>query len=263
MPYLVSHDQVPLYYEDHGPRKDSAIFLIHGEPFNTKFWVKNIPGMAKQYRTVSIDVRGRGESGKTDDGQTLGQMARDFRFFLEGLKLQKVVAVGWSMGSAIIWDYIKQFGEDRIAGFVDVDQRPYRFTGFENLQARLDVIRSGRLAYHVKGVKEYFGPETMGDEETVNWMAYECMKTPTTIHRAAAIESFLNDYRPVLPTMKAPSLIMWAKYGGVDKECADLLHNGIKKSRLVFFEKSGHLLPWTEAEKFNREIMGLAKEVLG
>ena len=97
MPYLVSEDQISLYYEDHGPRKNEAIFLIHGEPVNSKLWHRNVPELSKRYRIVLMDNHGRGESGKTDDGQTLAQMARDFRFFLEQLKLSRVVAVGFCL----------------------------------------------------------------------------------------------------------------------------------------------------------------------
>ena len=262
MPYLVTTDEVPLYYEDEGPRSSSAIFLIHGEPFNSKFWQKNIPDLSQGVRVVSMDVRGRGESGKTDDGQTLAQYARDFRYMLERLGLEKVVAVGWSMGAAIIWSYIQQYGEDRIAGFVDVDQRPYRFISYDDFQNRLATIRTSRLANHRKGVLDYFGPEAKVDDEVVDWMAYECMKTPTTAHKAAAYESYFADFRPVLPTMQAPSRIFLPRYGVVNEEMAKVLKEGIRNSKIVHFEHSGHMVPWTEAEKFNQELLSFAREVL-
>ncbi|MEE8159433.1 MAG: alpha/beta hydrolase [Dehalococcoidia bacterium] len=262
MPYLVTPDEIPLYYEDEGPRTSSAIFLIHGEPFNTKFWQKNIPELAREFRVVSMDVRGRGESGKTDDGQTLAQYARDFRFMLEALALERVVAVGWSMGSAIIWSYVQQFGEDRMVGFVDVDQRPHRFISYDDLLRRLETIRTSRLSNHRKVIVDYYGPEAEIDDELVDWMAYECMKTPTSAHRAAAYESYFADFRPVLPTMKVPARIFWTRYGVVKEDTAKLLNEGIRNSKLVFFEHSGHLLPWTETEKFNREMLSFAREVL-
>ena len=187
MPYLVTTDGVPLYFEDEGPRNNSAIFLIHAEPFNTKFWQKNIGPMAKEVRVVSMDVRGRGESGKTDQGHNLAQYARDFRFMLESLGLERVVAAGWSMGSAILWRYVEMFGEDRMAGFADVDQRPYRFRSFDDLLEKLEAIRNFRLEDHRKAVVDYFGPEAKVSEGLIDWMAYECMKTPTSTHRGGGV----------------------------------------------------------------------------
>ncbi len=262
MPYLVTTDGVPLYFEDEGPRVNNAIFLIHAEPFNTKFWEKNIGPMAKEVRVVSMDVRGRGESGKTDQGHNLAQYARDFRFMLESLGLERVVAAGWSMGSAILWRYVEMFGEDRMAGFADVDQRPYRFRSFDDLLEKLEAIRNFRLEDHRKAVVDYFGPEAKVSEGLIDWMAYECMKTPTSTHRAAAWESYFADFRPVLKTMDVPSRVFWARYGVIDEPTARLLLGSLKNSKEVFFEHSGHLLPWTEREKFNSAMLDFAREVL-
>ena len=71
MPYIETPDEIPIYYLDEGPRTNSGIFLIHAEPFNSKFWQKNISDLARSFRVVSMDVRGRGESEKTDDGQNI------------------------------------------------------------------------------------------------------------------------------------------------------------------------------------------------
>ena len=262
MPYLVTPDGVPLYYEDEGARSESGIFLIHAEPFNTKFWQKNIGPMAEEVRVVSMDVRGRGESGKTDQGLTLAQYARDFRFMLESLGLERVVAAGWSMGGAIIWRYVELFGEERMAGFADVDQRPYRFQAFDDLLTKLEAIRDYRLEDHRKGVVDYFGPEADVSEELIDWMSYECMKTPTGVHRAAAWESYFADFRPVLDRMTVPSRVFWARYGVIDEPTARLLLERLKGSREVFFEHSGHMLPWTESEKFNAAMLEFAREVL-
>ncbi len=263
MSYIVTDDGVPLFYEDQGPRSSSGIFLLHAEPFNTKFWQKNIPVLSRQFRVVSMDVRGRGESGKTDDGHSLAQYAADMRFMLERLGLEKVVAVGWSMGGAIIWSYVRQYGKDRLAGFVDVDQRPYGVLGsYEDFQGYLAIMRSSRLEHHRRSVLNYFGPEVNVDEALVDWMAYECMKVPTAAHIAAAWDAHFSDFRPVLATMGVSARIFWARYGGIDTDMAKFLEQSIPNSKAVFFGHSGHLLPWTEAEKFNRELAGFAREVL-
>ena len=262
MPYLVSPDKTPLYYRQEGDLKNPTILFIHGEPFNTKFWAKNINALSNDCRIVSLDVRGRGESGKTDNGQTLDQMGRDLRFLIEALDLEKIVVVGWSMGAAIFWSYIEQFGEVGISGFVDVDQRPYRFRCYDELVARLASLGEGRLASHRKTIEEYFGQELTATSETIDWMAYECMKTPTSIHRAAVLESYTADYRQVLPMINVPSLIFWAKYGVINSYWAKFLNDNIRNSRLVYFEQSGHMLPWTEPEKFNEELRQFTHQLI-
>src|SRR5829696_4049027 len=62
------------------------------------WWQKNTPELAKSYRVVALDLRGHGLSGKTGEGHTLAQYARDLRHLCEALDLAGVILVGWSMG---------------------------------------------------------------------------------------------------------------------------------------------------------------------
>jgi non-heme chloroperoxidase len=262
MPYVETPDGTPIFYLDEGPRTDDAIFLIHAEPFNSAFWQRNIPHLSQSFRVVSMDVRGRGQSGKTDDGHNIAQYARDFRHMLEALALKVVVVVGWSLGGSIILDYIQQFGEDRLAGQVNVDQRLYRYVSEEDFKRRLNDLRTRRLRLHKDIVLSYLGPESREDPAVADWMAYECMKTPTAAHVSLTTDSYYADYRPSLPHVTVPSRIFWARYGLISPEEADEMNRATPNCKLVFFEHSGHLLPWTEADKFNRELETFAREVL-
>ena len=211
-----------------------------------------------------MDVRGRGESGKTEEGHNFSQYARDFGHMLDALGLKRVVAVGWSMGGAVSWDYMQQFGEERIAGFVNVDQRPYRYVSEEDFKRRMNELRKRRLWHHKELIREYLGPEFSEAEwEEVAVIAYECMKTPTSAHISLMTDSYYSDYRPFLSKVEAPSRIFWARYGYVDAELAEEMCRVMANCRAVFFEHSGHLMPWTEAERFNQEVEAFAREVLG
>ena len=262
MPYVVTPDEIPIYYIDEGPRSSAGIFLIPAEPFNSKFWQKNIPELSQRFRVVAMDVRGRGESGKTDDGHNLTQFARDFRQVLEELGLEKVLVVGWSLGGSIVWSYMEQFGDDRLAGYVNVDQRPARIVPEGFHETMLEAVRTHPIQYYSKSVRWMLGPDMALEEEVFNWMVYECMKTPTSTHCTTVTEAYHSDWRPFLPSVRIPTRVFWAKHGGIRSEMAQDMVQAMPNSRLVYFEKSGHLLPWTEAEKFNQEVEAFAREVL-
>ena len=262
MPYLETADGIPIYYVDEGPRTNSAIFLIHGEPINSSFWKRNIPELSSRFRVVAMDLRGRGESGKTDDGHNIAQYARDFRQMLEALGLERVVAVGWSLGGSVIWDYIQQFGDERLIGFVNVDQRPYRYVSEEDFKQLLNLLRRRRLRHHKKVILDYLGPESLEEEGVVDWMAYQCMNTPSSAHISIMTESYYADYRPFLSRVQVPTQIYWAKYGLIDGDLARMMAEATPNCGLVFFEHSGHMLPWTEADRFNQELAAFAGELL-
>lgn len=262
MAYIEAPDGLPLHYLDEGPRGPSTVFLIHGEPLSSALWRRNIPELSRHVRVVAMDVRGRGESGKTDDGHSIAQYARDFRHVVEALALSKVLAVGWSMGSSIVWSYMQQFGEDRLAGHVNVDQRAYRFVSEEHLHEQLASIRTRRLRHHRETIARYFGAEAREDAAVLDWMAYECMKTPTEAHCAAFAESYRSDYRPFLSHVRVPVRVFAARYGLIPPDTAAAMAAASAGGCLVNFEHSGHLLQWTEPEKFNREVLAFAREIL-
>lgn len=262
MTYVETPDEIPIYYLDEGPRTSSGIFLIHAEPFSSSFWQKNIPDLSREFRVVAMDIRGRGQSGKTDDGHNMNQYGLDFRYMLEVLGLERVVVVGWSLGGSIAWSYMQKFGDERLAGYVNVDQRPFRYSTEEQLQELLTERRDRRLFHHMETIRVFLGPEAGEEEDVVKWMAYECMKTPTSANLAIFAESYRTDYRHFLPQVRIPTRIFWAKYGYITAEMAALMNEAMPNSRLVFFEHSGHLLPWTEPDKFNREVAEFSREVL-
>jgi pimeloyl-ACP methyl ester carboxylesterase len=263
VPYIETPDGVPLHYLDEGPRTASAIVLIHGEPCSAAFWRKNIPVLSRHHRVVAMDVRGRGESGKTDDGHTIVQYARDLRHMLQVLALDGIMTVGWSLGGSIVWSYLQQFTDAGLAGYVNVDQRAYRFVSEDHFQAQVSAIRSRRLVHHTALIRQYLGPEADADEDVVRWMAYECMKTPTEAHVAAISDSYHADYRPFLPAVRLPTRIFWARYGLLPPDAATSMAEACPGARLVFFEHSGHLLQWTEPDRFNSELLAFTREVLG
>ncbi len=86
--YLETKDGAKIYYEDHG--KGEPILLVHGWMCSSKFWEKNVHELAKDFRVVTLDLRGHGNSSKTLTGHTIAQYARDVRAVIEHLGLRNV-----------------------------------------------------------------------------------------------------------------------------------------------------------------------------
>lgn len=262
MPYIETPDGMNLYYVDEGPRAASGLFLIHPGPFSSKLWQKNIPELSRRFRVVAMDVRGHGKSGKTEGGHSFAQYARDAHYLAERVGLERFVAVGWSLGGTIFLSYMQQYGQENVAGYVNVDQLPYRFVSDMQFQQRVINLRTRRLSYHREIIREFFGPEIRKDEGVISWMTYECMKTPTEAHVAIWDEVYHSDYRPMLATLRVACCLFWSKYGNINAGVADQMSQAMKGAKLVHFEHSGHLFPWLEADKFNEEITSFSAACL-
>src|SRR6476469_9005727 len=115
-------DGASLAYDEAGAGR--PVVLIHGVSMSRRYFERNLAALSERFHVVNVDLRGHGESPSHDGGHTVAQYARDVRHLLRALDLDGAVLVGWSMGSLVVWDMIRQFGTDGLAGHVVVSQGP-------------------------------------------------------------------------------------------------------------------------------------------
>lgn len=260
MPHILPPDEVPLYYEETGQGKN--ILLIHGGAADTRFWQKQVPDLSQRFHVVAIDLRGHGNSGKTDDGNSVAQCGRDLRYILEALQLDQVVVVGWSLGSSVVRSYIQQFGVDHLAGYVNIDQPPYR-AGLteEGLSELVSGICNHKFRAHSERLKSFFATPPI--EEELHWMACEMMKTPTGVYCSILQDSWHSDFRPMLHQITIPTIICVASKGLIPPHMAKFMVENKPQARLEMFDNCGHMLFWEQAEKFNRMVTTFVEDVVG
>lgn len=140
-----------LYYEDHG--KGQPIIFLHGATAGLRYFEPQLTGMAGEHRPIAVDFRGHGRSEKTEFGHSIRHYARDIRAFLEQREIDDVILVGWSMGAIVSWEYIHQYGTNRLRAVVDVDMEPspvkradydYGSYGIDDLEETLLYLRDYR-----------------------------------------------------------------------------------------------------------------------
>ena len=99
MPYL-TRDGVKLYYEDAGT--GPAIVFVHGWCCNHKHFARQFEHFGKTHRVLSLDLRGHGDSDKPLEDYTMPLFADDVAFVCHELGVERVVAVGHSMGGNVV-----------------------------------------------------------------------------------------------------------------------------------------------------------------
>lgn len=97
--YYRSSDGLSLYYRDYGSG-DKVILCLHGLTRNSKDFHNLAQHLAPDYRVISADIRGRGQSDR--DPRSIrynpGQYVKDAWKLLDQLKLQQVTVIGTSLG---------------------------------------------------------------------------------------------------------------------------------------------------------------------
>jgi len=112
-------DGLRLHVREWGRVDGPPILFIHGWSVNHLCWVRQYESaLAGEFRLVAFDLRGHGmseaplEPGHYTDGKL---WAADLAAVIEHLGLDRPVLVGWSYGPFVMCDYIREYGQDRIA----------------------------------------------------------------------------------------------------------------------------------------------------
>src|SRR5207244_13632134 len=86
-----------LYYEDTGGAAPTVVFL-HGAGGNHLSWWQQVPVFAEEYRCVTLDQRGFGQSPDAAKGPGPDGLATDVLALLDHLKIARAALVAQSMG---------------------------------------------------------------------------------------------------------------------------------------------------------------------
>jgi pimeloyl-ACP methyl ester carboxylesterase len=83
------------------PGKKGPIIMIHGLTGSHKYMHFYAEKLKGEYRILSVDLRGRGNSAKIDSKSTIFQHAEDMIELIKTLKIEHPILLGHSMGAFI------------------------------------------------------------------------------------------------------------------------------------------------------------------
>jgi len=255
---------VKIYVNDINPLGRKTILFIHGWPANHKMFEYQYNQLIPMgYRCIGIDMRGFGNSDKPLRGYNYDRLADDVRCVVEALRLQNFTLGGHSTGGAIAIRYMARhngYGVSKLALFAaaapSLIQRPYFPYGLKEedvnkiIQAtyidRPNMLRDFGKTFFYQKVSEAF-------EDWFFQLGLQAASWSTiAIANAWLVEELFFD----LPRIHVPTLIL---HGIHDQVClfplAIAQNRGIKNSKLIPFENSGHGLFYDERDKFNRELL--------
>jgi non-heme chloroperoxidase len=236
------------------------ILLLHGVCMSRKFFERNIEPLAGGHRVIAVDFRGHGDSPAIEGGHTIAQYAQDVRAVIDLLGLHRSVAVGWSMGSLVIWEYLAQHASDpRLAGVAIVSQGPSDLTqpgwphgiaDLDELHSYLEMMQDDFGGFLAGFVPMMFKDQLAGEEQAA------FLKTISAVGPNAGstilVDQTLRDYREQISQFTIPHLLVWGRDEKVGKlAAADWLHHELPTSELHVFSGSGHCPMWEEPGKFN------------
>jgi 3-oxoadipate enol-lactonase len=243
MPKIKVRD-IEVNYEERG--KGFPLVLIHGLNGDLTGWVLVVPELAKHYRTIVLDVRGHGQSGKPDLPYSIPQFAVDLHAFLDRLQILKAHILGLSMGGAIAQQYALLHPERiqsliLVSTFSHVD--PQARKAFGRLKEALRV--GGYPALFDEVVKLAFTPQYIAENSKVIAELRERriqINDPKAIGRATeACLAF--DLKDEIRRISLPTLVVSGREDVFTPlHLAEQIHRSIQGSEWKIIEGAGHNL---------------------
>ena len=265
MAYLELPDGVPLHYEDTG--SGPAVVLLHGWTMNSTFWQANTGPLAQDNRVVTVDFRGHGNSGKTEHGHSLHQYAHDVRALIDHLGLDDVCLVGWSMGTAVILSYVREYGTEKLRSVCFVDQSPRFLDAAEwdfplqggysitDLAVFTQSVRHARPSVIKPFIAACFAAEP--DQATIDAIYAETTKTHTRSALDVWFDMAYADLRAMLCKVTVPALLVYGEQSKIfPGDLAGWLADQLPNAEVARFADSGHAPFAEEPERFNTVLGG-------
>lgn len=112
---------IQMYYEVEG--EGEPLILIHGLGSSTLDWEMQVPALMQKYQVWTLDMRGHGQSEKPEGDYSVRLFAEDVLAFLKEMKLDKVDAIGLSMGGMIAFE-IASFQPEVLKSMVIINSGP-------------------------------------------------------------------------------------------------------------------------------------------
>ncbi|NQZ75686.1 MAG: alpha/beta hydrolase [Ekhidna sp.] len=212
--YLEVSDGAKLFVQEAG--QGQAIVFIPGWTMTHRFFEKQIDFFSKNYHVLAYDPRGQGRSDESALKNTYAVHARDLREILMKKDLDGIVLVGWSSGCLTIWEYIREFGYERIDKVVYIDECP-KWIGDEKLEwvyGKFDDYRSS-IQNMISGASD---PDDIIDwmlkdpidSITREWMRNEIKMTNSNVALSLYLDGMIGDYYPEVKSIsqKNPSMFL-------------------------------------------------------
>ena len=261
-----------LHVREWGNPDGPPILFMHGWSQSHLCWAKQYESvLADEFRLVAYDLRGHGMSQAPLEPAHYTDAtlwADDLAAIIDQLRLDRTVLVGWSYGGFITCDYVRSYGQDRIAaidfvgGAVTLGAAAFGTLIGPGFLDHFADATADDLPTSISGiralVKAFPGKPLPPDD--VETLLCSSMVVPAQIRASLAAREIDGD--DVLRTLTVPLLV---SHGRADTVALPAMAEHVlatcPTAEPSWYEGVGHTPHLEEPERFNRELAALTRRV--
>ncbi len=265
---LVSPDGVEIAVQEFGNPAGPPIIFIHGLLGSHQNWESQVKSAElSRFRLITFDLRGHGLSGKPDEGAAYGNARRwadDLHTVVKATQVKSPVLVGWSLGGAVMTNYVATYGDDHLGGLLYVagvvELSPQLMTAHPDIYGGLAsedaVVRSEATR---KFLALCFARQP--DEATFDrLLSNAALSSSTMVRHTPSMPVLAAD---ALPRVKVPVVML---YG--EKDALVMANASIERAtslnpaiNTMIYTDSGHAPFLEEAERFNLDLVAFRDRI--
>ena len=250
-------NNITIGYGDQGT--GLPIVFLHAFPLNRTMWATQETALSSQFRTITIDLRGHGESDAPLWRYTLDQSADDVNALLDQLAIQRAVFVGLSMGGYILFAFYRKYAA-RVKGLILADTK-----------AQADTAEGKDGRFQLAQIAYKRGPSAIADGMIPKLLSPATIQTNPDLVRQVRVMIEENqisgiagdlmamaerpDSVPLLSQITCPTQII---VGELDQATppsdAKLMADQIPNARLTIIPNAAHLANLEQPEAFNHIV---------
>jgi pimeloyl-ACP methyl ester carboxylesterase len=135
---MVDTPRLKMHILSSGPQDGSPVLFVHGNASSATYWEEIMLKLPAGFRGIAPDLRGYGDTEDKLIDATCGMSdwLDDLLGLLDTLKIDKVHAVGHSMGGTIVFGLVANAAERVLSGTVVAPGSPYGFGGSKGLDGK-------------------------------------------------------------------------------------------------------------------------------
>ncbi|MDH5740339.1 MAG: alpha/beta fold hydrolase [Nitrospira sp.] len=248
---------ISIAYQDQG--NGLPIVFLHAFPLSRMMWAPQEAALARDFRVITLDLRGHGESDAPLWHYTLEQAADDVLGLMDHLAIPHAVFVGLSMGGYILFTFYRRYAE-RVKGLVLADTRAQADTA-DGKQARFEMAQ---IAYTqgARAIADIMIPKLLSP--TTIQMRPELVRQVRTMIEGNQISGIAGDLMamaarpdsvPLLQQIACPAQII---VGELDLPTplpnAELMADRIPDACLTIIPGAAHLSNMEQPNLFNETV---------
>lgn len=275
MSHFLADDGEKIHVQISG--EGTPVVLLHGWTASHRDWFPFLGQLTVKHRVFRWDARGHGgHSPATATAPTVQRMARDLYNLMEHFGLVDAVVVGHSMGALTLWQYVRDFGTERIGKVCFIDQSPKLLTddswehgiygSFNQERSRAFIARLNEdfaeavlelTAFGLNArAREKYQQNAPGWQKSRNQLGEQ---NPGPL--ITCWESLTQaDYRDILEAIDVPSMLVYGSESNFyPTDTARYVASRIPRGILHIYEGTDHSPHHWQRERFVKDLLAFVE----